>query len=263
MIRLFKILIASVFLTSCSSIKKPAPIVDLRQPPTRDITTHTVAKGETLYSIAWRYGLDYRILARANNIGADFRIVPGQILFLRSDHRAVSVTPTVATKPQPKVTSPPPTPVSSVKKTSVSRSKPLTTTKTTSENDSHTSDSIRWSWPSPGPLVSGYVPGNPAAEGIDIGVKKGESVTAAADGVVVYAGEGLRGYGKLLIIKHNRQFLSAYAHADEILVEEGHRVQAGQKVAEIGSSGTEKTKLYFEIRKDGKPVDPMRYLPKR
>ncbi|BFM06083.1 hypothetical protein GCM10025791_43870 [Halioxenophilus aromaticivorans] len=86
---------------------------------------------------------------------------------------------------------------------------------------------------------------------------------AAANGTVVYAGEGLRGYGKLLIIKHSKEFLSAYAHADHLLVAEGKDVQAGQKVAEIGSSGTEKAKLYFEIRKDGKPINPLRVLPKR
>ncbi len=261
--RLFNILISVVFLVSCSSTKKTVPIEDLDQPPSREITTHVVAKGETLYSIAWRYGLDYRILARANNIGANYRIVPGQVLYLRPElngqlaqspsKQTVKSTQSVVAKPAEKT----------VKKTSVSRSRQLTELSQRSASGSREIADIRWVWPSPGVTLSRFIPGNPDAEGIDIATKKGESVSAAANGIVVYAGEGLRGYGKLLIIKHNKQFLSAYAHADQILVEEGRQVQAGQKVAEIGSSGTEKAKLYFEIRKGGKPVDPLHYLPRR
>lgn len=100
-------------------------------------------------------------------------------------------------------------------------------------------------------------------KGIDLGGKLGESVLAAASGQVVYAGSGLRGYGKLLIIKHNDIFLSAYAHNDHILVKEGDLVKAGQKIADMGSSGTDRVKLHFEIRSDGKPVDPLKLLPKR
>ena len=261
--RLFNILITAMFLVSCSSTKKNAPIEDLDQPPTRDITTHVVVKGETLYSIAWRYGLDYRILARANNIGANFYIIPGQILFLRPTESA-GVASNSSGQTDRSKTSVVSTPVNkSVKKTSVSRSRPLTETRPRNANNSQNTTQIQWRWPSYGRTVSRFVAGNPNAEGIDIAVKKGESVSTAAKGVVVYAGEGLRGYGKLLIIKHNKQYLSAYAHADRILVKEGHQVQAGQKVAEIGSSGTQKAKLYFEIRKGGKPVDPLHYLPRR
>lgn len=261
--RVFKILIGCIFLAACSSTNKPAPVVDLVQPPSRNITSHTVARGETLYSIAWRYGLDYRDLARANKIGTGYSIYPGQKLTLRTDN-----LPAI-TNSKPKVVSASPTPPSttppqqSVKKPSDSRSNPLTTSKNSVANNSSSTTNVRWKWPAPGPVIGQFQASDPNSEGIAIAVKKGESVMAAADGTVVYAGEGLRGYGKLLIIKHNKQYLSAYAHADQILVKEGHKVQAGQKVAEIGSSGTEKAKLYFEIRSDGKPVNPMRLLPTR
>lgn len=261
--QVFKILIISLFLAACSAPKKPAPVEDFEQPPSRNIDTHIVAPGETLYSIAYRYGLDYRKLAKANEIDADFNIYPGQLLYLRNApvriaNNQASLEPSATSVPSSR-----PSPTGSVKKPSVTRSNPLTSPTASNKKRSQTKTAVTWVWPAPGPVTNEYVPGRRDAEGIDIGVKKGESVFAAADGTVVYAGEGLRGYGKLLIIQHSKQFLSAYAHADKILVEEGRTVQAGQKVAEIGSIGTEKAKLYFEIRKAGKPVNPAKYLPKR
>lgn len=262
-LKVFKILISAVFLAACSHTGGPAPVVDLNQPPSRKVTNHVVAPGETLYSIAWRYGLDYRNLARANKISPSYNIYPGQTLDLRTDRlpaitttapqqvtKAAQTSPTVATSP-------------SVKKPSAPRSNTLTKQNSTVSNNSFSNSKVRWIWPAPGPIIGTFQNGKPNSEGIAIGVKKGESVMAAAGGTVVYAGEGLRGYGKLLIIKHSKQYLSAYAHADQILVAEGEKVQAGHKVAEIGSSGTEKTKLYFEIRKDGKPINPLRVLPNK
>lgn len=222
-----------------------------------------MAPGETLYSIAWRYGLDYRNLARANKIGSGYNIYPGQTLDLRTDYLPAITSTGSKTVVPPSSKSTPPARTASVKKPSDSRSNTLTKPETTVANNSFSNSVVRWRWPALGPVVSSFQRGDPNSEGIAISVKKGESVTAAAQGTVVYAGEGLRGYGKLLIIKHSKQYLSAYAHADRILVAEGRKVQAGQKVAEIGSSGTEKTKLYFEIRKDGKPINPLRVLPKR
>lgn len=261
--RVFKILIGSVFLAACSHTGQPAPVVDLNQPPSRKVTQHVVAPGETLYSIAWRYGLDYRNLARANKIGSSYNIFPGQLLDLRTN-RLPAITSSAATQVAviPKPSSGGRNP-QSVKKPSLSRSNPLTSKKSPEPDYSAARRPVGWRWPAPGPVVSTFKPGKPNSEGIAIGVKKGESVVAAASGTVVYAGEGLRGYGKLLIIKHSKQFLSAYAHADRILVTEGENVQAGHKVAEIGSSGTETAKLYFEIRKDGKPTNPLRLLPGR
>lgn len=110
-------------------------------------------------------------------------------------------------------------------------------------------------------MIATYQPGDPLRKGVDIAGKKGESVQAAADGTVIYAGSALRGYGKLLIIKHSEEFLSAYAHNDKLLVGEGAKVKAGQRIAELGSSGTDRDMLHFEIRRNGQPVDPMAYLP--
>lgn len=261
--KVFIILIALIMLSGCSSHSNQASVVELTQPPSRKLTTHLVSAGETLYSIAWRYGLDYKILAQANNIGADYYIFPGQVLTLDTSnvHKPNKIkTPTVAAS---KKTSPTPKKDSNVKKVTVARSRQLTKNEISNNKSLANSGKIKWVWPSSGKLTKRFVPGDPQFEGIDIVIKKGDSVVSAATGTVVYAGEGLRRYGKLLIIKHNKQYLSAYAHADRILVKEGSSVQAGQKVAEIGSNGTENTKLYFEIRNDGKPVDPLRYLPRR
>jgi lipoprotein NlpD len=120
-----------------------------------------------------------------------------------------------------------------------------------------------WVWPANGRLISGYQPDAPGKKGIDIAGKKGQSVKAAAAGKVVYSGSGLVGYGRLIIIKHNETLLSAYGHNSNLLVSEGEYVKAGQVIANMGSSGTDRTRLYFEIRKNGKPVNPLRYLPRR
>ena len=122
-------------------------------------------------------------------------------------------------------------------------------------------EGVEWSWPATGRVLARF--SDPANKGVDISGKKGEPVYATAGGRVVYSGEGLRGYGKLIIIKHNNTYLSAYAHNDSILVREGQTVVKGQKIAEIGSTGTDQTKLHFEIRRMGKPVDPLKFLPER
>lgn len=119
-------------------------------------------------------------------------------------------------------------------------------------------DGLGWIWPAKGKLLEGF---SEATKGIDIAGKPGQAVTAAAAGKVVYSGAGLKGYGNLIIIKHNNSYLSAYAHNDKILVKEGQTVTKGQKIAEMGSTGTDLVKLHFEIRKNGKPVDPLKHLP--
>jgi lipoprotein NlpD len=119
---------------------------------------------------------------------------------------------------------------------------------------------IEWSWPATGKMVAGFNEAS-SAKGVDIGGKNGQPVLAAAPGKVVYSGSGLRGYGKLVIIKHNKTYLSAYAHNRQILVKEGQSVTKGQKIAEMGDSDADQVKLHFEIRRLGKPVDPMKYLP--
>ncbi|MHB1514213.1 MAG: peptidoglycan DD-metalloendopeptidase family protein [Acidiferrobacteraceae bacterium] len=119
---------------------------------------------------------------------------------------------------------------------------------------------LRWTWPVVGPLLRGF--GQHGNKGIDIGGSLGAAVRAAAAGEVVYAGSGLPGYGKLIILKHNKTFLSAYAHNSRILVKEGEMVRRGQEIAEMGSSGTDRIMLHFEIRLRGNPVDPLHYLPR-
>ena len=122
---------------------------------------------------------------------------------------------------------------------------------------------VRWQWPAHGKVIKTYSnKGNASNKGIDIAGKRGQSVNAAAAGKVVYCGNGLRGYGRLVIIKHNTAYLSAYAHNDKLLVKEGQMVKAGQKIAQMGSSDARRVQLHFEIRKQGKPVNPLRYLPK-
>jgi lipoprotein NlpD len=123
-------------------------------------------------------------------------------------------------------------------------------------------DELDWSWPVNGKVLAGFGD-NQNAKGMDIAGKIGQPVKAAAPGKVVYSGSGLRGYGKLIIIKHNKTFLSAYAHNNQIMVKEGQVVAKGYKIAEMGDSDTDQAKLHFEIRQLGKPVDPLKYLPQQ
>ena len=202
---------------------------------------YVVRKGDTLYSIAFRYGLDYKSLARRNGIDAPYTIYVNQVLKLRGTAVASSAqdsgpkTPVrKATKPS-KIPPPPNTPKGPV---------------------------AGWQWPLQGDFLTRFGEGQPPAKGIDIAARRGTPVLAAADGVVVYAGGNLRGYGKLVIIKHNDNFLSAYGNNEKLLVAEGASVQAGKAIARVGRSSANVDMLHFEIRRDGKPVNPMIYLPK-
>lgn len=122
---------------------------------------------------------------------------------------------------------------------------------------------MSWSWPAKGSVIERYSLTGSINKGIDLSGRLGEPVYAAADGEVVYSGAGIVGYRNLIIIKHNEVYLSAYAHNSKLLVREGQRAKAGQKIAEIGSTGASRDKLHFEIRRSGKPVNPLQYLPKR
>ncbi len=122
---------------------------------------------------------------------------------------------------------------------------------------------IQWRWPTQGELIQRFSTSDLTRQGIGIGGRAGQAVVAAADGEVVYSGSGLRGYGELIIVKHSPEYLSAYAHNRKRLVNEGQRVRAGQPIAELGRTGADRDKLHFEIRRGGKPVDPLGYLPRR
>ncbi len=243
-------------LVACSSTGT-APVGDHSEKPAWKPGVHKVRPGDTLYSIAWEHGLDYQSLARWNGISRPYKILPGQRIVLKAPapkpvRRAPAPKPA---KPKPaKPSSPPvaakpapvrPAPVKSSPKPVLSSAAP------------------RWRWPTDGKVIRKFQSNSPGKKGIDIAGAKGQPVRAAANGIVVYAGSGLVGYGRLIIVKHNKQYLSAYGHNKSLLISEGMEVKAGQVIAHMGNSGTNRTQLHFEIRKDGKPVDPLRYLPRK
>ncbi len=229
--------------------EKPAPVT--RQPARSARGHYTVRRGDTLYSIAWQHGLSYRELASLNGIAYPYTIFAGQQLRVRPGPLVVPPSKPAVAKPGP-VARPSPTPVPTPQPAPPAQAteQPLPAVVS------------NWIWPAQGKVLRGFQPDSPGKKGVDIGGRHGQSVMAAADGKVVYSGSGLVGYGRLIIIKHSDSLLSAYGHNSKLLVKEGERVKAGQLIARMGSSGTVGTRLYFEIRKDGKPVNPLRFLPK-
>lgn len=252
--RLIYILISLAVLGGCATQR--ADVVERGQPPGREIQTHWVSAGETLYSIAWRYDVDHRKLARHNGISPPFTIYPGQTLRLDVDNMAAPSRPSPRTTPPKVVSKPTPKAPSVRQENKTSRPKASAAPALVAGNPD-------WRWPVKGRVIAAFGASTGLNQGIDISGKLGDSVRAAAAGQVVYAGSGLRGYGNLVIIKHNDTYLSAYAHNRRLKVAEGDAVKAGEVIAEMGSSGTDSVHLHFEIRRDGKPVDPIGYLPKR
>jgi lipoprotein NlpD len=153
----------------------------------------------------------------------------------------------------------PPAQASSAPAAAASAAKPVATPSTPPASSSAAEDEVAWIWPAQGPVLAGF--DEAKNKGLDIAGKAGDTVVASADGRVVYAGAGLRGYGNLIILKHNNTFLTAYAHNQTLLVKEDQSVRKGQKIAEMGNSDADRVKLHFEIRRQGKPVDPAKYLP--
>lgn len=208
---------------------------------------HVVQRGETLYSIAWRYGLDYKTLAAANGISPPYTIYVDQKIRIAGESRRAARQ---KKKPRHEVSDGPPR-----------RAERAAPSPPTAAQSVQGTGAVVWHWPLKGKVVERFSLSGTINKGVDIRGNAGDPVKAAADGVVVYAGGGLRGYGKLVIVKHNARFLSAYAHNRAILVKEGEKVKAGQTVARVGSTGPGADMLHFEIRRDGKPEDPLRYLP--
>jgi len=285
-------------------------------------------RGDTLYAIAFRHGLDYRDVAGWNRIEPPYRIFVGQDLRLAAPSAAVPAATTVAVKP-PQGTSatqhaaavPPPdtarpavpgapanSPGMFEDVTSASEAAPETTPSAVApraeparplapaaadvaihppaadtpaapsnapvrpaapeppqrvidDGIAVSTGGVTWRWPGKGSLAATFVAGDQTRQGIDIAGKAGDPVLAAADGEVVYSGNGLLGYGELIIVKHNANFLSAYGHNRKRLVQEGDRVKSGQQIAEMGSTASSRDQVHFEIRKNGKPVNPLEYLP--
>lgn len=312
---------ASVEDRSTGDSRPAAEVVATSAPaPGRVEDRHVVARGDTLYAIAFKRGVDFRDLAAWNGIAPPYRIFVGQELRLgapaasaarvpangsatpaAAPDRVVAVTaapaPVVSqippveksTKPQPsmfedvaaapapepavKAAEPaPPAPKPAMSAPPPVAPPPVVATARPVERPAekpaeHVAElnagGVSWRWPGDGKVVGTFVAGDQIRQGIDIAGKAGDAVQAAADGEVVYSGNGLLGYGELIIIKHNANFLSAYGHNRQRLVKEGDRVKGGQQIAELGSSASAREELHFEIRKNGKPVNPLDYLPVR
>lgn len=234
-------------LIGCSATGgREAPVSDLWNQPQSTQRLHVAQVGDTLYSIAWRYGKDYRDLAHYNAILPPYRVHAGQRIWL---------VPTGKKTTLPRETKVVNTPVTNL--ASAPDDIPAV------DLEPHVAAPTAWSWPALGKVIAQYVNSNGGNKGLDIAGQMGDPVRATAAGKVVYAGNGLRGYGELLIVKHNEEFLSAYAHNRKLLVHEGQSVKAGQVIAEMGDTEAQQVMVHFEIRQAGKPVDPMQYLPKR
>ena len=257
-------------------------------------STYTVKRGDTLFYIAWITGNDFRDLAQRNNVPAPYGLEVGQTLQVGSssgtpitggnavttaDASAQGVAPIAAQNTTTVVASKPVITYSedsgeqsankmlpNNKGTATVVTAPVVSSTSTVPTASSTSDSApisTWRWPTEGKVIENFSATEGGNKGIDIAGSKGQAVVATASGRVVYAGNALRGYGNLIIIKHNDDYLSAYAHNDTMLVREQQEITAGQKIATMGSTGTSSTRLHFEIRYKGKSVNPLRYLPQR
>ncbi len=225
---------------------------------------HQVRKGDTLYSISWHYSQDYRQIAKWNGLGSPYMINEGQWLRVAPPGPEAGLVPPVYAKAAAKPQAKKPEKNNAISPAKKTVKQPAMVAKYTPKSSLLPSSSaaIDWRWPLKGKLIGKFNANKPGQQGVDISAAAGTLVRAAAGGKVVYSGNGLRGYGNLIIIKHNDKYLSAYAHNKSILVKEGVMVKMGQEIARIGATESQKIKLHFQVRVDGKPVDPLRYLPK-
>jgi lipoprotein NlpD len=264
-IKLCSIAVVSFVLAACST-SQYVPVQDLGYSTAqlltgnnvqRSPTSYQVRSGDTMFAIAWRFGWDYKKLAKINGISSPYTIYIGQVMYFNDTNANKSVNDSNVK--------------GSVKKPVVTTNKPIkksasttavTTTKPSYNNVYSGPESVLWSWPVKGKVLKGFSNKGSAFQGIDLSSILGMSVKAASSGIIVYAGSGIQGFGKLVVIKHNDTFLSAYAYNSRILVIEGATVSAGQVIAEVGKGPQLDPRLHFEIRKDGKPVNPLWYLPK-
>ncbi|NOZ37576.1 MAG: peptidoglycan DD-metalloendopeptidase family protein [Gammaproteobacteria bacterium] len=245
-VRLIVFVLAALLLAACSS--RFVSYGNGRYSKKYQQAIHVVRKGETLYSIAWQHSVDYRKVAAWNHIFRPYTIFPGQRIKLVANQEKK-----YAPKTKTKVVS---------KHQTVTRSRhkyPIALQK--KNKNKHTK--IKWRWPTDGTIISRYSDKDPGKKGLDIKGRMGQPIYAAASGEVVYSGNGLRGYGNLIIIKHNDVYFSAYAHNRNLFVKEAEKVKLGQKIADMGNSEASRPMLHFEIRRNGKPSNPLRYLPNK
>lgn len=249
--RKLKFLVAILFfaLVGCGG-SSYAPVVSVYRTSTAPARGYAVYPGDTLYSIAWAFGMDYRDLARMNGLTEPYHLRVGQHLATIYTHRVPSKR---VVRPHAVVrrTYVKPTPV-------VKRSQPQATVHYVPEPGNVRVG--RWLWPAHGRIIRKFSSKLGGNRGLDIAGRYGSPIRSSAAGLVVYSGSGLRAYGKLIIIKHNASYLSAYAHNRRMFVHEGQFVKAGQKIASMGRNNSGKTVLHFEIRHNGRPVNPLRYL---
>ena len=268
---LYVVVFIVVFLSGCSSRHIPAPVSslntnvnDFQKGININGNKYTVQKGDTLYSIAFSAGKDFRTLAKNNSIPSPYVIYPGQVISLvaTSSHAIASNSPV-----KQKIT-----PTKIKQKTNKKLKKNLDqpkqreyvqkqANKIVSNAKPSSSSKVKWFWPAKGKVTKRFSNKENGYKGLQIANRTGASVLAAAQGTVVYAGNALRGYGNLIILKHNDDYLSAYAHNSKLLVREKQKVKAGQKIAEMGKSESSVTALRFEIRYRGQAVNPAKYLP--
>jgi lipoprotein NlpD len=274
---------------SAKTVRTTVPAADTAKPVAQPLAaaesrpgTYTVQPGDILTKIGMDTGQSWRDLARWNNLSDPNHLEVGQVLRVvapageippGSTVTTTTTTLTTATpasaatfKPLPPIPSRPDAKASGATAASTAVASgsavPLTGAATPQPAAAHENDDdMTWAWPASGPVVAPF--DDAKTKGLAIGGKAGDPVYAAADGRVVYAGSGLRGYGNLVIVKHNANYLTAYAHNQTLLVKEDQIVKRGQKIAEMGATDADRVQLHFEIRKQGKPIDPARLLPAR
>ena len=265
----------------CSSRDTPAPVatsygyIALKDRVKNNINSsyYTVKKGETLYSISWRANSDIRSIAKLNKLSTPYNIFPGQKLIVSKKNSSNPSQPLTSNrfakqsnknftnnkqKPVKKIVAP------NKKQEYGKNVRNIKVSENVISQGPTFSKKIReWQWPASGKVIARFSTAQQGNKGIDIAGRRGDKVKAAAKGKVVYAGSGLRGYGQLVIVKHNDDYLSAYAHNDKILVKEKQLVDAGDVIAKMGDTGEQRVMLHFEVRFRGKSVNPMKYLPKK
>ena len=270
---LLLLLLLTGMVTSCGT-PSPAPVLSREKssPTTQQLPLsprqrlrrrpayYRVRRGDTLISIAWRFGLDYRVLAGWNRLAKPYTIYPGDRLVLVKPKRVVApehVTRKPAAEANKKRIKNEQSAVPG------SQTKRGTSAKHAIQppSSSQKKGDLKWQWPARGSISQGYIRGDPTRKGIVIAGRLGQSVVAAESGRVVYAGSGLIGYGLLIIIKHNNKYLSAYGYNRKIKVREGDQITKGDAIAEMGAKGNTNAVLHFEIRHNGLPVDPLKVLP--
>jgi len=257
--------------TASTTVAMPGSPVLARDAPDG---VYIVQRGDTLYSIALFFGHDYRDLAHWNNIDDPSRLRIGQGVRLSAPETAATPVATVAASEVRPLAAPTaiPAPASAPRSqgggsdtaatgTTASRPSPAAVAASNAPTSNALDGALTWAWPAAGKVVGTFQ--EPRNKGIDLDGADGDPVLAAGDGAIVYAGNGLRGFGNLLIVKHSDDFISAYAHNRRLLVKQGQNVKRGQRIAELGKSDAEAPGLHFEIRRRGQPVDPLKFLPVR